>query len=65
MADLTKKPTEMWPQLDGTPCPFCGWMKYAVTLQSWTNTKNVRLLARCSQCGRLRGAVVAREVIRA
>lgn len=24
MADLTKKPIKMWPQLHGTPCPFLG-----------------------------------------
>ncbi len=63
MPDLIGKIGNVWTQLNGVPCPFCGSMKYTVTLRSETSTKSVKLQARCSECGRLKSSVRETETL--
>ncbi len=61
MAPLIGKVRNVRTHLDGVPCPFCGELTYRFTLRAELRTKAVGLLAQCSQCGRLREAVLDLE----
>ncbi len=61
MVPLIGKVRNVRTHLDGVPCLFCGELTYRFTLRAELRTKAVGLLAQCSQCGRLREAVLDLE----
>ncbi len=42
-------------ELEGAPCPHCGWHKYQLVLRGNVEPGTSGLFARCSQCQRTRG----------
>jgi hypothetical protein len=41
-------------ELEGAPCPHCGWHRYQLVIRSGSNGATSAVYARCSHCQRPR-----------